>query len=52
MMTIPVTTIQTADGPANVPATPIPANATAIFCDGTNYTIYMPGDTLPAAPQD
>ena len=29
------------------PETDIPTNAVMIFCDGTNYTVYMPGDELP-----
>jgi hypothetical protein len=30
------------------PATPIPTDAIAVVCDGTNYTVYEPGDTVPA----
>ncbi len=48
MTTIPVTTTQTPDGPLLSPARPFPADAIAIRCDGTNYTVYQPGDTVPA----
>lgn len=34
------------------PQTPIPADAIALVCDGSTYTVYEPGDTLPAAPQE
>lgn len=30
-----------------VPASPIPANAIAVVCDGSTYTVYEPGDTYP-----
>jgi hypothetical protein len=45
MITIPVAT----DPVSNdlIPSSPIPANAIAIVCDGTNYTIYQPGDVVP-----
>ena len=53
MITIPVTTIDLTDINGNpttsyVPLSPIPANAIAVTCDGTNYTVYEPGDTVPA----
>jgi hypothetical protein len=44
MLTIAVT--QDANG-NDMPVTPFPPNYTGITCDGTNYTVYMPGDTLP-----
>lgn len=52
MMTIPVTAIQTPEGVLNAPSEPIPTNAIAIFCDGVSYSVYLPGDTLPAVSQD
>lgn len=55
MITIPVEVVQMPDGlgdggtlPANTPTTPIPANAIAVVCDGTNYTVYEPGDAVPS----
>ena len=48
MLTIPVTTVTTADGPCLMPSNPLPADAIAVTCDGTNYTVYEPGDTVPA----
>lgn len=33
------------------PQTPIPANAIAVLCDGATYTVYEPGDTVPAQAQ-
>ncbi len=45
MMTIPA--VLDANGIQN-PATPIPSDAIAVVCDGTVYTVYEPGDTLPA----
>ncbi|MGB8422190.1 hypothetical protein [Paraburkholderia sp.] len=45
MITIPAVT----DGNGvQSPQTPIPADAIAVVCDGTNYTVYEPGDTVPA----
>lgn len=29
------------------PATPIPADAIAVVCDGSTYTVYQPGDQVP-----
>lgn len=29
------------------PKTPIPADAIAVVCDGSTYTVYEPGDTVP-----
>lgn len=29
------------------PSQPIPTDAVAVVCDGTTYTVYGPGDTLP-----
>jgi len=34
-------------GGVNFPSTPIPANAIAVQCNGTEYVVYEPGDTLP-----
>lgn len=48
MITIPIINVGTADEPINAPADPLPANAIAVLCDGTNYIIYQPGDTVPA----
>lgn len=45
MITIPAVT--DANG-VQSPQTPIPADAVAVVCDGTNYTVYEPGDTVPA----
>lgn len=47
MITIPASTQVTSDGSLIAPAQPIPENATAVVCDGQNYTIYQPGDELP-----
>lgn len=51
MLMIPVMTVTTPDGPCLTPASPFPADAIAIACDGASYTVYEPGDTLPQAPQ-
>lgn len=48
MTTIPVT-VDSVTG-ALAPSAPIPADAIAIVCDGANYTVYQPGDTVPALP--
>jgi hypothetical protein len=32
------------------PETPLPVDAVAIVCDGSTYTVYEPGDALPAPP--
>lgn len=48
MITIPCTNIGTADEPLLSAATPIPPDAIAVICDGTNYTVYEPGDTVPS----
>lgn len=29
------------------PATPFPKDAIAITCNGTEYTVYQTGDTMP-----
>lgn len=50
MIKIPVTTIDTDEGALNVPASPIPADAIAVECDGSNYIVYLPGDALPDSP--
>jgi hypothetical protein len=34
------------------PATPIPSDAIAVICDGTNYTVYEHGDAVPPLPND
>lgn len=44
MTTIPAVT--DANG-IQSPQTPIPADAIAVVCDGTTYTVYEPGDALP-----
>lgn len=50
MILIPVSQQQLADGtPILEPSTPIPADAVMVLCDGTNYTVYQPGDELPQA---
>ncbi|TDY26316.1 hypothetical protein B0G81_6826 [Paraburkholderia sp. BL6665CI2N2] len=49
MIAIPVATD---DNGTLYPSDPIPPDAIAVVCDGTNYTVYQPGDTLPSvAPQ-
>ena len=48
MTTIPVVRTTTPDGDLLSPAHPFPADAIAIHCDGTVYTAYQPGDTVPA----
>lgn len=55
MIVIPVVVKQMPDGlgdggmvSVNTPQEKIPLEAIAIICDGTNYTVYMPGDTMPA----
>ncbi len=48
MITIPAVQTTTPDGDLLSPAQPFPADAIAIRCDGVNYTIYEPGDTVPA----
>ncbi len=47
MIQIPVATIDTPDGPLLSPASPFPVDAVVIVCDGTTYTVYQPGDTVP-----
>jgi hypothetical protein len=47
MKTIAIVTTADADGEHIAPAAPFPANAIAIQCDGTKYTVYEPGDTVP-----
>lgn len=44
MITIPAVT--DASG-VQSPATPIPADAIAVVCNGSTYTVYEPGDTVP-----
>lgn len=48
MITIPVVRTTTPDGDLLSPAHAFPADAIAVICDGTNYTVYQPGDTVPA----
>lgn len=52
MITIPATSIPDPAGGGNIlaPASPLPADALAVVCDGTNYTVYQPGDTVPGTP--
>lgn len=46
MRVVPVTLDD--NGSINVPETPWPpANALAVHCDGANFTVYEPGDTVP-----
>lgn len=33
------------------PQTPIPADAIAVACDGSTYTVYEPGDAVPVQDQ-
>lgn len=47
MKTIPVNRTAMPDGDLLSPAEPFPANAIAIVCDGSVYTIYEPGDLIP-----
>jgi hypothetical protein len=44
MITIPAVT--DANG-IQSPATPIPADAIAVVCDGSIYTVYQSGDEVP-----
>lgn len=46
MITIPAVTDANA---IQSPATPIPADAIAVVCDGSTYTVYQVGDTVPAS---
>lgn len=46
MITIPVATDPVSG--ALIPSTPIPVDAIAIICNGTVYTVYQPGDTVPS----
>lgn len=45
MITIPAVTDENG---VQSPQTPIPADAIAVICDGSIYTVYEPGDTVPA----
>lgn len=47
MKTIAILTTQTADGPVLSPVEPFPDNAISVQCDGQQYIVYEPGDTLP-----
>jgi len=47
MITIPAVRTTTPDGDLLSPAQPFPANAIAIVCDGSRYTVYQPGDAVP-----
>lgn len=48
MMTIAATQSTMPDGSVVLaPTQSIPANAIAVICDGTKYTVYEPGDTAP-----
>ncbi|VVE74112.1 hypothetical protein PCA31118_04682 [Pandoraea captiosa] len=31
-----------------VPQSQFPDDCIAVICDGTTFTVYLPGDTLPA----
>lgn len=51
MITIPAVPITFPDGTTGVqPATQPPDDAIWTTCDGTTYTVYEPGDTLPPLP--
>lgn len=50
MRTISITVIQSPQGPVLTPAEPLPADALAIVCNGTTYTVYEQGDTPPPPP--
>jgi len=47
MITIPVENIGTEAQPILAPQEPLPEDAIAIVCDGTNYNVYQPGDAVP-----
>jgi hypothetical protein len=44
MILIPV---QTDANGIQYPSHPFPDNAIAVSCDGKNYSVYQPGDTIP-----
>ena len=46
MIAIPVARTETPDGELLSPSQPIPADAIAVICDGTNYFAFQPGDKL------
>lgn len=53
MITIPVKQVPSTDEQGNAttaltPSSPIPSNAIAVICDGTNYTVYEPADEVPS----
>jgi hypothetical protein len=48
MITIPAVTDANS---VQSPQTPISADAIAVVCDGSTYTVYEPGDTVPAAQE-
>lgn len=48
MITIQVVRSETPDGELISPASAFPTNAIAIQCDGDTYTVYQPGDEVPA----
>jgi hypothetical protein len=45
MITIPVATDPVSG--ALIPSLLIPADAIAVICNGTVYTVYQPGDRVP-----
>jgi hypothetical protein len=52
MMQIPVKQVPCVDGNGNastmlMPSSTPPADRIYMTCDGTNYTVYEPGDALP-----
>jgi len=54
MITIPAKQIPSTDDQGNAttilePTSELPSNRIATVCDGTNYTVYEQGDTLPSA---
>ncbi|MBD1412784.1 hypothetical protein NUJ30_08810 [Burkholderia contaminans] len=52
MITIPAITVPDPAGGGDIlaPASPLPADALAVVCDDTKYTVYQPGDTVPVIP--
>jgi hypothetical protein len=51
MRTVPA--VKNDDGSQSAAETPWPpADAIAIICDGSTFTVYQPGDIVPAPPSD
>lgn len=51
MITVPVVIVETDSGAVIAPASPLPDDRIYTVCDGVNYTVYEPGDTVPAQAQ-